>query len=154
VNLTLPLLDDAGSPIKLDIADPYLLPITVQPADIDSQGHVNNAVYVQWMDAAAWANSVAVGYDHAKYQSLGSAFVVRRHEIDYLQPAYEGQQLVVATWPCAMVRFNAMRRHQIIRLSDGVTLARAMTQWIYLDTKTGKPRRMEPELIDAFRPRE
>lgn len=147
------LRDQHNRPIALDIADPYLHYITASEADIDSQGHVNNAIYVKWMDAAAWANSVAVGYDHAKYQSLGSAFVVRRHEIDYLQPAYAGQELVVATWPCEMARFNAMRRHQIIRLNDGVTLARALTHWVYLDTKTGRPRRMEPELIAAFRPR-
>ncbi len=154
MTLDLPLRDHLGRSIALDIADPYLHRLAVQPGDIDSQGHVNNAVYVQWMDAAAWANSVAVGYDHAKYQSLGSAFVVRRHEIDYLQPAYAGQELVVATWPCAMARFNAMRKHQVIRLSDGVTLARAVTQWIYLDTATGRPRRMEPDLIASFRPRE
>jgi acyl-CoA thioester hydrolase len=147
------LRDHENRPIALDITDPYLHYITACDADIDTQGHVNNAVYVKWMDAAAWANSVAVGYDHATYQSLGSAFVVRRHEIDYLQPAYAGQELVVATWPCEMVRFNAMRRHQIIRLSDGVTLARALTHWVYLDSKTGRPRRMEPELIAAFRPR-
>lgn len=140
--------------LRLDIADPYLHALTVNDADIDGQGHVNNAVYVKWMDAAAWANSVAVGYDLEQYRALGSAFVVRRHEIDYLQPAYAGQKIIVATWPCEMVRFNAYRKHQIIRVNDGVTLARARTHWVYMDTATGRPRRMEPELVAAFRPRE
>lgn len=137
-----------------DIADPYLHELTVSAADIDGQGHVNNAVYVKWMDAAAWANSVAVGYDLEQYRELGSAFVVRRHEIDYLQPAFAGEKIIVATWPCEMVRFNAYRKHQIVRASDGVTLARARTHWVYMDTTTGRPRRMEAQLIEAFRPRE
>lgn len=149
-----PPVDALGRPIALDIADPFILPLRVTPADIDSQGHVNNAVHIRWMDEAAWGNSVAVGYDQAAYDALGSAFVVRRHEIDYLQSAYEGQELAVATWPCRMERFTAIRRHQIFRLTDGVTVARAVTQWVYIDTATGRPRRMEPQLIEAFAPRE
>jgi acyl-CoA thioester hydrolase len=136
------------------MVDPYLHELAVTPADIDGQGHVNNAVYVRWMDAAAWAHSVAVGYDLARYEALGSAFVVRRHEIDYLQPVFANQRIIVATWPCSMVRFTAMRRHQIIRADDGVTAARALTQWVYVDRATGRPRRMERELIEAFGPRE
>lgn len=138
----------------LDIPDPYLHELTVQNHEIDGQGHVNNAIYVRWMDDAAWANSVAVGYDLARYQSLGTAFVVRRHEIDYLHPALAGQKIIVATWPCSMVRFTAIRKHQIIRADDGITLARAVTQWVYVDRITNRPRRIEPELIAAFRPRE
>jgi acyl-CoA thioester hydrolase len=147
------LFTDAGSPIALDVADPFLFPVTVAPDDIDGQGHVNNAVYVRWMDHAAFAHSCTVGYDWPAYQRLGSAFVVRRHEIDYLAPAFAGDRVVVATWPCAMERFTALRRHQILRLSDGLTLARAHTTWIYCDTTTGRPRRMPAELIAAFRPR-
>ena len=145
---------NSHSHLSLDIADPYLHELVVDDADIDGQGHVNNAVYVKWMDAAAWANSVAVGYDLPEYRELGSAFVVHRHEIDYLQSAYAGDKIIVATWPCKMVRFNAYRKHQIIRASDGVTLARAQTHWVYVDVATGRPRRMEPELVAAFGPRE
>ncbi|MCC7192703.1 MAG: acyl-CoA thioesterase [Phycisphaeraceae bacterium] len=147
------LRDDAGRLISFDQPDCFVYETTVQPEAIDGQGHVNNAVYVQWMDRAAFAHSCAVGYDWAAYQQLGASFVVRRHEVEYLAPAFLGQKIVDATWPGEMDRFTAMRQHQIIRLNDGVTLARAVTTWIYLDLKTGRPRRIPAEMIAAFRPR-
>ena len=147
------LRDDAGRLIPLDQPDCFVYETTVQPEEIDGQGHVNNAVYVQWMDRAAFAHSCAVGYDWEAYQKLGASFVVRRHEVEYLAPAFLGQKIVDATWPGEMDRFTAMRQHQIIRLNDGVTLARAVTTWIYLDLKTGRPRRIPAEMIAAFRPR-
>jgi len=150
---TPPLTTDAGDPIALDNDRSFFYHITVEPEHCDTQGHVNNAVYVQWMDKAAYAHSRDVGYDWDRYQQLGATFVVRRHEIEYLSPAFSGDTIVVATWPCVMKRFNATRRHQIIRPADGLTLARAHTQWIYVDQQTTRPRRMPQEMIDAFDPR-
>ena len=149
-----PLATDAGQPIPLDIDRPFHYPLTVSQEDCDAQNHVNNAVYIQWMDKAAYAHSSSVGYDWKRLQELCATFVVRRHEIDYLAPTFANDRLVVATWPCVMKRFNATRRHQIVRLSDGITVARAHTQWIYLDTKTGRPKRMPEEMILAFEPRD
>lgn len=147
------LQDDTGKPIALDQPDCFLHEITVRPEEIDGQGHVNNAVYIQWMDRAAFGHSCAVGYDWDAYQKLGASFVVRRHEVDYLAPALLGERIVDATWPGEMDRFTAIRRHQIVRRSDGVTLARAVTTWIYLDIQAGRPRRIPAEMIAAFRPR-
>jgi acyl-CoA thioester hydrolase len=142
-----------GRALAFDVPDPFLYPVAVQPDDLDAQGHVNNAVYVRWMDRAAFAHSCAVGYDWVAYQELGAAFVVRRHEIDYLAPAYAHDRVVVATWPGKMVRFTAERSHQIVRVADGQTLARAHTVWVYLDSQTGRPKRMPADMIAAFRPR-
>jgi acyl-CoA thioester hydrolase len=144
---------DAGEPLAFDVADPFTLEITAGPADIDPQRHVNNAAYVRWMDRAAFGHSAAVGYGWDAYQRLGASFVFRRHEIDYLAPAFEGERIVLATWPCAMERFTAMRRHQIVRVRDAVTLVRAETAWVYLDLRSGRPRRIPPEMIAAFAPR-
>jgi acyl-CoA thioester hydrolase len=147
------LTTDQGQPIALDQPDAFLYHLTAEPDDIDALGHVNNAVYVKWMERAAYAHSCAVGYDGAAYDRLGTTFVVRRHEIDYLAPAFAGDRIVDVTWPCEMERFTALRKHQIVRLSDGQILARALTTWIYLDANSGRPRRMSPEIIAAFRPR-
>jgi acyl-CoA thioester hydrolase len=147
------LTTDAGEAIALDQPDAFFYPLTAERDDIDALGHVNNAVYVKWMERAAFAHSVAVGYDAAAYERLGTTFVVRRHEIDYLAPAFAGDRIVDVTWPCEMERFTALRRHQIVRLADGLTLARAVTTWIYLDTRSGRPRRIPPEMVAAFRPR-
>jgi len=146
-------VDDSGKPIALDVVDPFLYPLVADAGDIDAQGHVNNAVYIKWMDLAAFAHSAAVGYGWEAYQQLGATFVVRRHEVDYLASAFAGDRIVVATWPCEMERFTALRRHQIIRVADGTTLVRALTTWVYLDAKTGRPRRMPPEMIAKFEPR-
>ena len=148
-----PLHTDAGEPLSFDVPDPFLYEPAVREADIDGQGHVNNAVYVRWMDAAAYAHSAAVGYDGDAYRALGTAFVVRRHEIDYLAPTWPGDRVVVATWPERMARFKAMRRHQVVRVGDGQTLVRAVTTWVYVDRATGRPQRIPAELIAAFGPR-
>lgn len=136
--------------LTLDTAEPFLFDVTIEPSDIDEQGHVNNAVYVRWMDRAAVAHSAALGYDWARYQQMQTAFVVRRHEVDYITPARLGDEVVVATWPTVMRRFTAHRRHQIVRRDDDQTLVRALTHWVYLDTATGRPTRMPAELIAAF----
>ena len=147
------LTTNDGTPIALDNDRPFFYHVSVTEDHCDTQGHVNNAVYIQWMDHAAYAHSSAVGYDWDRYQQLGDSFVVRRHEIEYLAPAFAGDKIVVATWPCVMKRFNATRRHQIVRPADGLTLARAHTQWIYVDQQTARPIRMPQEMIDAFDPR-
>jgi acyl-CoA thioester hydrolase len=148
------LTTEAGRPIALERADAFLLHVRVAGDDIDAQGHVNNAVYLKWMDRAAYEHSSAIGYDWAAYQRLGAAFVVRRHEVDYLSPGWPDEPIVVATWPGAMKRFTALRHHQIVSRRDGRTLVRAVTTWVYLDLKTGRPARMPVEMIEAFRPRE
>ena len=149
-----PLTTDAGDAIAFDVVDPFLWHVTAEASVIDDQDHVNHAAYVKWMGKAAFAHSAALGYDWPAYQKLGASFVVRRHEVDYLAPAFAGDRIVVATWPCAMQRFTAFRRYQMVRQSDGQTLVRARTKWVYLDLRTGRPRRMPDELIAGFQPRE
>ena len=144
--------NDSGQKLQFDVPVAFLWKTTARESDIDAQGHVNNSVYVQWMDKAAYAHSQAVGYDWEMYQKIGSSFVVRRHEVDYLSPAFAGDAIIVATWPTEMERFTAMRQHQILRISDGKTLARAKTTWIFINSKTQRPQRMPPELIAAFKP--
>lgn len=146
------LRSNADEPIALDVPNPYLHRLAATSADIDSQGHVNNAAIVRWMDKAAFAHSASLGYDMAAFRAMEASFVVRRHEIDYLAQGYEGDEIIVATWPCKMERFTALRRHQIIRLTDGSTLARALTTWIFIDTTTQRPRRMPAEMIAKFEP--
>jgi len=148
-----PFNTDAGVPIVFDDPSPFVVHRVVSADEIDGQGHVNNAVYVTWMDRAAFAHSCEVGYDGQAYLRLNTSFVVRRHEIDYLGAALAGDRILCATWAGEMDRFTAIRFHHIVRASDGQTLIRARTEWIYVDRTTGRPRRMPAELIAAFEPR-
>ncbi len=147
------LVTDGGDPIIFEDARPYLHWPKLLPEDFDGQGHINNIVYVKWMNEGAYNHSVHLGYDWAKYQELGTSFVVRRHEVDYLVPALPGDKIVLATWPGKMEKFTAYRRYQIVRVNDGKTLARAVTQWVHVEIATGRPARMTAELIAKFEPR-
>lgn len=148
---TLPLMTDAGEPITLDNPKAFIYPITVDNSVIDQQGRVSNQTYVLWISRSAVAHSAAVGYDWERYEQIGASFVVRRHEIDYLAPAFIGEKLVVATWPEDMHRYLAHRYYQLIRVTDGKTLGRAHTLFVYIDHKTQRPTRIPDEIIDAFR---
>lgn len=131
-------------------ASAYLHRLVVGAEDIDEQGHANNAAYVRWMDRAAVAHSAALGWDWAAYRRIGAAFVVRRHEIEYLSPAFEGEAVVAATWPAEMGRASAVRMHRVLRVADGRVLLRARTDWAFIDLSTGRPRRVPEDLRTAF----
>src|SRR5688500_20376886 len=74
---------------------PFELAITVQPMDIDGQGHVNNVVYLRWMQEAAEAHWDAKATAELKTRVN---WVVTRHEVDYKAPAFAGERLVARTW--------------------------------------------------------
>ncbi|MGE0707188.1 MAG: acyl-CoA thioesterase [Planctomycetota bacterium] len=127
--------------------------IEVVEADIDAQGHVSNVRVLDWMNQAAIAHSEALGFDVPRYREVGGIFVVRRHEIDYLAPAYLGQRLVLHTWPCGRVRRSlAERRHHLVRAEDGQVVAQGLNQWVYVDIESGRPRTMPPEVLATFDP--
>ena len=122
----------------------------VQQAEIDLLGHVNNLEYIRWMLAAAVAHSDAAGWPTSAHLKLGAGWVVRSHEIEYLQPAYVGEQIVVRTWVADLKRVTSLRRYEIRREPDETVLARASTNWAFVDFKTGTLKRIPPEVIQAF----
>lgn len=134
-----------------DITAPFLQTRQVQPAEIDDFGHVNNVVYLQWAEAVAWAHSAALGMDMEAYRRLGVGCVVRRHELDYLAPAFAGEALALATWIHENDgKLSMWRRYQIIRLADRKTLMRGVTHWVCVDLASGRPRRQPPEFLAAY----
>lgn len=132
---------------------PHVYEIEVTAVSIDIQGHVNNVEYVRWMQDAATAHSDAVGCTAATRQH-GSAWVARSHRIEYLRPAFEGDCLEVRTWVSDIHRRVAsLRSYEFVRRGDGVLVARGETEWVYVDSATGRPRSI-PEHIRALFPRE
>lgn len=133
-------------------SDEHTIDVVALPSDIDENGHVSNLVYLRWVQDAAIAHSTAVGWDHEAYKRAGAAFFVVRHEIDYLGAAFEGEALqvttVVTTWSAA----TSERRTRIVRPSDGKLLARCVTKWAFVGLN-GRPRRIIPEVVEAFRRR-
>ncbi len=120
----------------------------VAAADIDGLGHANNVVWVRWVNEAALAHCEAVGFGPEACIQLKCAWVVRRHDIEYLLPALAGQTLEACTWPETLKGVSSVRR--TLFRCEGQVLARAETTWIMIDLETAKPKRVPSELARAF----
>src|SRR5579862_9345530 len=110
--------------------------IPVQPSDLDQLGHVNNVTYVRWVQEAAVAHwqAVAPAADQAKV-----LWIMLRHEIDYLQPALPGDQIIARTWVGSASRVRFERFTELLRASDRTVLAKARTMWCPIDAGKRKP---------------
>lgn len=140
--------------------------VEVRAADIDVLGHVNNVVYVQWMQNAAYAHSAALGWTLQRYMELGAGWVARLHQIEYLQPAFEGDRVVIKTWVADMKKVTSTRRYRMVRFdpplpdAQGIidpaaperqtVLAVAHTTWAFIDYKRGTPMRIPAEMAQDF----
>jgi acyl-CoA thioester hydrolase len=118
--------------------------------EIDGVGHVNNLEYLRWMQDAAVAHSAAQGWPSQAYYTLGQGWVVRSHFIEYLVPAFSGDEIVVRTWVAEMKRVTSMRRYELVRITDGKQLAVARTNWAFVKFSTLQPCRVPPEVLNAF----
>lgn len=117
----------------------------VKTEDIDALGHVNNVVYLQWIQDVAVAHWLSKATEE---QQANITWVVTRHEIDYLRPAFENEEIVVATWVgepqgAKWERFTEIKR-------GDKTLVKAKSIWVALDRQTLRPRRVDTALKNTF----
>lgn len=139
--------------IDWDLPQPHLHSIVAASDDIDGYGHVNNAVYVRWLDQAAWSHSAALGLPPDSCTAGRRGMVVWRTQINYLAPAFAGDRVEVATWILRSDgRLRVDRRFQVMRPADGRTLLRALLHYVCVDLDSGKPRRMPAAFIERYRP--
>jgi acyl-CoA thioester hydrolase len=126
---------------------PFEITVTVQPADIDQQNHVNNTVYLRWVQEVATAH-----WDATAPATMRDAvgWVVLRHEIDYKTPASLGDEIVLRTWVGEATRITFERFTEIRRKSDRVLQAQARTLWVPINPETGKPTRVPAEIRSRF----
>jgi acyl-CoA thioester hydrolase len=102
---------------------------------IDENGHVNNVAYVHWMQDAAIRHPQSVGYQ----QAANTTWYAREHRIEYLLPAFVGEEIEVRTWLSEIKRVRAHRKYEFIRKSDGKLIVRGETEWVHVDATTGRP---------------
>ena len=134
-----------------ELARPHVVVVDVDDADIDEYGHVNNAVYLRWLDRAAWSHSATLGVSVADCTRLRRGMAALRIEIDYVRAALPRERVEVATWIVASDRkLRVTRRFQIRRASDNGTLARATTEYVCLNLDSGRAIRMPPEFKSAY----
>ena len=132
------------------VSPPYRREVVAQPADIDELAHVSNLVYLRWVLEVAQAHSEAVGLDMAAYRDLGSVFVVRRHEIEYLRSAVARDRVILETWVESWRGASSVRRTRIVRAEDEVELARAATLWAFVALDSGRPERIPAAVRERF----
>ncbi|MFG0335718.1 MAG: acyl-CoA thioesterase [Maioricimonas sp. JB049] len=130
--------------------DIYLHHHTVRGDEIDGQGHVNNVSYVHWMQDAALAHSAAQGWPSRRYQACGLGWVARSHFIEYLEPAFESDRILVRTWITTLQRVSSIRKYEILRMPDEQPLARAETNWAFVRLSDLRLHRIPPEVAEAF----
>ena len=125
-------------------------PVTVVAADIDEMDHANNVCYIRWMQEAAIAHSTHNGWSTERYIEAQWAWVARRHTIDYLQPAFLGDELVVRTWVADFKPVRSRRKYLVIRKSDNALIAAAETNWAFVSTETRRPVKIPPPVAECF----
>ncbi|MEI9973058.1 MAG: thioesterase family protein [Ignavibacteriota bacterium] len=130
-----------------DLAEPFELPIRVEPADIDELGHVNNVTYLRWVQDVAVAHWMTLAPDAEKTRLL---WIVLRHEIDYLKAAQRDDAIVARTWVGAATRLRFDRHTEIVRAADRSLLARARTVWCPIEAATRRPAHVSAELRARF----
>ncbi len=128
----------------------YTHRFTVPDSAIDVNGHVSNIEYVRWMQDAATAHTASEGWTLERYRECRAIWVVRTHTINYLRPAFAGDQLAFHTWIASVRDYQSVRQYLLTRPSDGAVLVRAETLWICVDPERGRPRRVPEAFVAAF----
>jgi acyl-CoA thioester hydrolase len=121
--------------------------VSVQPADIDEQNHVNNTVYLRWVQDVATAHWKSLASTEAQ-AAIG--WVVLRHEIDYRSPASLKDEILLRTWVGKASRLKFERFTEIHRKIDNRLLAQGRTLWVPIDVRTGKPTRVSSDVRTRF----
>ena len=128
------------------------LKITVQPEHIDVLGHVNNVVYLSWMQDAATAHIEALGLGLKEYLELKHAMVAVEHHVQYRKAALQGEEIILRTWLNDINALYSFRQYAFYRPSDKAVLFMGNTQWACVEIATGRPKRMSPTFMQAYQP--
>lgn len=122
-------------------------PVPVVPEDFDELGHVNNVVYLRWIQDIATAHwrAAATPGQQERY-----AWVAHRHEIDYRAPGLPGDAIIASTWVGAAEAVRFERFVEILRASDRKVLAASRTIWVPIARATGRVTRVEDAVRGVF----
>lgn len=146
--------------------------VRVRFSECDPYGHANNAVYLEYLEQAAFDHAEICGWPVSRLQSeIGAVFVARKHEMEFLLPAFEGDLLEISTWPESMGMVRT-RRHYLIRKVPATGYAvpppevipfeafappdrrdlvlSATTEWAFVDLERGRAVRIPQHVLDGF----
>jgi acyl-CoA thioester hydrolase len=121
--------------------------IKVEEQHLDDLNHVNNVIYVQWMQDIAAQHWNTYVPEKLKEEVL---WMIRRHEIDYYNQAFLHDELHMKTYTGDYTNTTWKRHYEIIRPADNKKIINAASIWIALDKKTQRIRRIDDELMQTF----
>jgi acyl-CoA thioester hydrolase len=133
----------------MSISSIYSKSFFIPATAIDENGHVNNVAYVQWMQDIAVEHYESIGGVNAM-QLMGATWVVREHKVEYLLPAFADEEIEIRTWVENIRRVRSLRKYEFIRKSDGKTLVRGETDWVFVDATTGRPVAIPEDVFNVF----
>ena len=132
----------------MPISSLYSKRFIIPASAIDENGHVNNVAYVQWMQEIAVEHYASIGGIQA--QGNNATWFVREHKIEYLLPAFVGEEIEIKTWVENIRRVRSLRKYEFVRKSDDMLLVRGETDWVFVDAKTGRPLPIPEEVARVF----
>lgn len=136
-----------------DLPAPHVIELRVQDADIDAYGHVNNSVYLTWLDRVAWSHSAALGIPLEQCLRMRRGMAAQRIEIRYLRAAIAADVIEAAT--CIVLsdqRLRVTRHFELWRPSDRQKLARATVDYVCINLDSGRASRMPESFARAYVP--
>lgn len=135
-----------------DFPNAYWKRFTVTQDDLDGFNHVNNAVYLKWLDATVWEHTESVGLTAEACLKMERGMAAVRHEIKYLASAFLDDEVVVFVWIASNDgRLRCSRVFQVVRVSDQKTILRAQSDYVSTNLTTGRPVKM-PEIFKTDYP--
>jgi acyl-CoA thioester hydrolase len=120
--------------------------------ECDHFGYMHHANYLRYMQEAAFEASSAAGYAQEDYEAMGRIWLARQTEIEYLRPLHYGDSVLVTTWVADWRRVRSRRAYEFWLAGSNALVTRAFTDWVFLDSSTGRPASIPPEMMVAFVP--
>lgn len=131
----------------------HVVEIEVLATDIDAYQHVNNSVYLSWLDRAAWSHSAQLGVPLERCLSMRRGMAAHRSEIDYLRAAVLGDRVFVGTWIVSTDhKLRVERKFEVRRAPQGELLARARIDYVCINLDSGRATRMPDLFRHAYVP--
>jgi acyl-CoA thioester hydrolase len=124
----------------------------VRTYELDEYGHVNNAVYHNYLEEGATQASAAAGFPYDWYMARRCLWVIRRMTIRYLTPLRYGDTAELRTWVSDVHRVYSHREYDLRRVGDDQPVVRARVKWVYVDMDTMRPQRIPEEFEAGFEP--
>ena len=137
---------------KEDMSSVFDLKIEVKPEHIDVLGHVNNVVYVQWMQDVASAHIETLGVGLDQYLEMKHAMVAVEHHVQYRKAAMLDDDIILRTWLYEINALYSFRQYAFFNAKDHSLLFTGNTKWACIEIASGRPKRMSPTFIQAYQP--